>query len=172
MYHVKRIQYVFPTRRREKTNITTMAAATGNDPLVPLIDVEIPLNCVSIRSHMMPRASKYAFCGWLAGLNPLNAPWMWWWWQWISFCHWSILRDLDLLITGKNHILLIGAVSPICPTRHRVIFSIFCGARGHFQRWWPLWCGVVGCWPLALVLTSYIQVGIVLIYIPNVFLRV
>jgi hypothetical protein len=61
------------------------------------------------------------------------------------------LRALDRLITGKKHVRLLGAASPIDQTRHSGIFGLLGGAQGPFLAaaamvMWVLLA--VGCWPL------------------------
>jgi hypothetical protein len=46
--------------------------------------------------------------------------------------HQSILRALDLLIAGEKQIHLLGALSPINPTRMRLKLDFICGGRRPF----------------------------------------
>jgi hypothetical protein len=48
--------------------------------------------------------------------------------------HWSILKALDQLIAGENHIRLLGALSPIIPMHMRLKLDFICGGRGLFPR--------------------------------------
>ena len=46
--------------------------------------------------------------------------------------HRSILRALDRLIAGEKQIRLVGALSPINPTRMRLKLDFICSGRGPF----------------------------------------
>jgi hypothetical protein len=49
-----------------------------------------------------------------------------------SLHHQSVLRALDRLIAGEKQIRLLGALSPINPTRMRLKLDFICGGRGAF----------------------------------------
>ncbi len=89
------------------------------------------------------------------------------------------MRALDRLIAGEKHIRLLRASSPIDQTCRSAIFGLLGGARGPFLAaaamvMWVLLA--VGRWPLVAWCfrwhESYIIVGIVYMYIPNVFFPV
>ncbi len=46
--------------------------------------------------------------------------------------HQSVLRALDRLIAGEKYICLLGALSPINPTRMPLKLDFICGGRGPF----------------------------------------
>jgi hypothetical protein len=127
----------------------------------------------------MPQASEYAFLREWSSLKPLNSPVVRRWWWWISPRHQSFLRALDQLMAGEKHIRLLGASSPIDQVRRSTIFGLSGGPRGPFLAAAAMVMRVllaVGRWPLVAWCfcrhKSYIIVGIVWMYIPNVFFPV
>jgi hypothetical protein len=68
----------------------------------------------------------------------------------------SILWALDRFIISKNHIRLLGALSPINPTQRSRIFDSMCDARGAISGG-GVHGGGVGCFPPQDWKTYYIH---------------
>ncbi len=79
-----------------------------------------------------PKQANMLFSGNEPVLSPQNAPMARRYSSQSSSHHWSILRALDWLIAREKQICLLGALSPINPTRMCLKLDFICGNRGPF----------------------------------------